>query len=128
MGKFKSDMSHPRPLLVNFLRTFDANIILANQNQIKSPIIIKPDMSLEERKCESMLLHERWDLIQQEIDRKSIKIHNKQLFVDDQLHGRIINSKYVISAFPNKQIVNDDIVSPVNDDTPAQIEHQTTAQ
>ena len=34
----------------------------------------------------------------------------------------------VMSAFPNKQNVNDDTVSPVNDDTPAQMEHQTTAQ
>ena len=50
-------------------------------------------MSLEERKCESMLLHERWNLIQQGVDHKTIKIHNKQLFVDDQLHGKIINSK-----------------------------------
>ena len=51
-------------------------------------------MSKEERDNESILLGERWNLIQSGTDRKFIKIRNKQIFVNNQLHGSILDSKF----------------------------------
>ena len=45
-------------------------------------------MSPERRNIESKLLKERYNLIQQEIPYKSIKIHNTYLYVNNQLHGQ----------------------------------------
>jgi len=51
-------------MLVKFLRAIDAQILLNNRDKISQPIVIKPDMSKEDRDTQSILLHERWDLIQ----------------------------------------------------------------
>jgi len=76
LGKFSAENSRPRPLLVKFLRALDASTVLFNRSKIKNPILIKPDLIPEERKIESILLHERWNLIQQGIDHKTIKLRN----------------------------------------------------
>ena len=55
------------------------------------PHSIKPDMSREQRLLESILMKERWGLIQSGVARKSIKI---RLFVNNKLHGQVINSKF----------------------------------
>jgi len=78
---------------VKFLHALDVNTILSNRDQIKSPIIIK----LEELKSESILLCGHWNLIKQGINRKSIRIRNGQILVNKQLHGKIVNLKYVKS-------------------------------
>ena len=70
LGKLTADNSHPRPLLVKFLRALDTSTVLFNRTKIKNPIPIKPDMTPEERKTESILLHECWNLIQQGIARR----------------------------------------------------------
>ena len=51
-------------------------------------------MSKEERDTESILLSERWKLLQSGIDRKLIKIRIKQIFVNNQLHGSVHDSKF----------------------------------
>ena len=79
-----------RPILVKFLRSIDVNNILSNRNLISSPIVVKPDMTKEERGIESKLLSQCWNLIQEGIDQKSIKIRRNQLFVNNQPHGQII--------------------------------------
>ena len=93
---------------MKFPQAFDVNSILANQNQIQeSSVTINPDMTLEERQSEFKILCEHWSLVQQEVNPKTIKIHNKQLFVDDQLHRKIMDFKFVISLNkPNNNINN----------------------
>ena len=59
-------------------------------------------MTREERNIESKLLSQRWNLIQQGIDCKSIRIHCNQLLVDNQLHGQIIISEYVRPIHKNQ--------------------------
>ena len=86
LGRYKEKQDRPRPILVKFLSTLDANAILSNRSNVSSPIIIKPDMDKEERDTESMLLSERWNLIQSGIDRKLMKIRNKQIYVNNQLY------------------------------------------
>ena len=68
LGTYKEVHTHPRPILVKFLRSFDANTILSNRSQISPPFVIKPDRSQEDRNTESMLLREQWNLIQQGTD------------------------------------------------------------
>ena len=72
LGKFKSNQSRPRPILVKLQRTIDATTILVNRTSLSSPIFIKPDMSPAEQKIESILLKERWLLIEGGFDCKSI--------------------------------------------------------
>ena len=64
LGKYKSDQTHPRPILVKFLRATDVQIVLNNRDKISQPIVIKTDMSKEDRDTQSILLCERWSLIQ----------------------------------------------------------------
>ena len=62
LGKFKPN-SRPRPLLVKFLRTFEASLVLSKKESLSFPLSIKRDMSLEERTVENLLLKERRNLI-----------------------------------------------------------------
>ena len=65
LGRFSAEKGKPRPLLVKFIRATDATSVLSRRGSPQgSPVVIKPDMSPTERKCESMLLRERWSLIQ----------------------------------------------------------------
>ena len=74
LRKFKSRLTRPRPILVKLLRSIDVTAILANRWSLSSPLLIKPDMSPEERTTESTLLREWWSLIQTGNDRKKIKL------------------------------------------------------
>ena len=96
LGKFKSNQSRPRPILVKLQRTIDATTILANRTSLSSPIFIKPDMSPAEQKIESILLKEIWLLIKGGFDRKSIKISsvNHSIYVNNQVFGRVVNSQF----------------------------------
>ena len=94
LGRYKEKQERPRPILVKFLSALDANAILSNRSNISPPVVIKPDMSKEDRVDESILLSERWNLIQSGTDRKFIKIRNKQIFVNNRLHGSILASKF----------------------------------
>ena len=53
-------------------------------------------MSPAERAIESILLKERWSLIQGGFDRKSIRISrvNNSIYVNNQVFGRVINSQF----------------------------------
>ena len=70
LGKFNSNATKPRPILVSFLRSIDASMALSKISEFKSPIRIKPDLSPEERAQESVLLKEHWSLIQKGAERK----------------------------------------------------------
>ena len=79
-------------------------------------------MTPEERKTEALLLHERWNLIQQEVDRKVIKICNSQIFVNKLLHGKVIDFKYIQSSsnLPSS--------TSTNSTAPDSMEHQSSSQ
>ena len=51
-------------------------------------------MSHSQRIRESILLKERWRLLQKGVARKSIRIREESLFVNNQLHGRVVNQKF----------------------------------
>ena len=70
VGKYKSDASHFRPILIKFLRSTEAIMALSKITSFQAPVRIKPDLSPEERKAESILLKERWSLMQSGFDKK----------------------------------------------------------
>ena len=57
-------------------------------------ISIKPDMSKEQRKVESVLLYERRKLIQSGIVSKCIRLKGDSLFVNNKKHGSVVNFKF----------------------------------
>ena len=91
LGKFNPNSTRPRPLMVKFLRSIDVASILSNRKLLKASIFIKPDMSVEERKNEALLLKERRSLIEKGVARNRIKLHSSTLFVDNQPHCKIHN-------------------------------------
>ena len=97
LGKF-SKGARPRPLLVKFVRVSDVNKILSKVRLIPKPYVLKPDMSLAQRIRDSVILKERWKLIQSGIERKNIKIKNDCLYVNNQLHGRTVNQTFQIDS------------------------------
>ena len=96
LGKFKSQQTRPRPILVKLHHAIDAATILANRSSLAPPIFIKPDLSPTERAIESILLKERWSLIQNGHSRKSIKLNSQRscIYLNNQLYGKVINSQF----------------------------------
>ena len=99
LGKYKSDASHPRLILIKFLRSTEAIMALSKITSFQAPVRIKPDLSPEERKAESILLKERWSLMQSGFDKKRIKIRNKSIYVDSKLYGQFHNSEFCRSQY-----------------------------
>ena len=94
LGKFDSSSQRPRPILVKLIRSADVSNVLANRGSLSPPFAIKPDRSSDERLKDSILLKERWKLIQSGISRKEIKIRNDRLFVHNKLYGKIFDSVF----------------------------------
>jgi len=76
----------------------DVNSILANKSSLPSSVVIKPDMSPQERATESTLLKERWSLIKGGLDRKQIKLSNNRIYVNNRLHGEVFNAVFTQSS------------------------------
>ena len=100
LGKFSRDAPRPRPILVKFVRITDVNRIFAKKNGLSSSFSVKPDMSRAQRLLESVLMQERWCLIQSGVSRKSIRLRGDSLYVNHKLHGRVSNSKFVYASAP----------------------------
>ena len=93
LGKFNKD-SRPRPLLTKLTRTADVVSILSKRSVLQPPFIIKPDLSPDQRAKEKILLRERWSLIQSGVSRKSIKIRNECLYVNQVLFGKMVGNSF----------------------------------
>ena len=98
LGKFSPGASRPRPILVKFIRAADVSRIFSKRGSLSSPFFIKPDRSCSERVQASILMRERWHLIQSGLDRKNIRIRGDSLYVNRKLHGRVSNSKFELSS------------------------------
>ena len=124
LGKFDSNRRKPRPILVKFIRVADASSVLSKRGKLKPPYFIKPDMSLDERRQESILMKERWLLIQSGVSRQSIKIRNSSLLVDNKLHGKVVGCifKSAENATPlsgdgNGLNLDTNVPTPITDST-----------
>ena len=126
LGKFKENSTHPRSILVKFLRAFEASLVLSKKGSLNSPISIKPDMTRDERETEQALLKERRRLIDSGVERKDIKIHSSSLYVNNKLHGSVQNSQFhpVINSPNNKE--HSTRSSPVDSSEPMSINSDPT--
>jgi len=70
--------------MIKFLRNIDATHTLFNKKLLQPPVYVKPDLTLDERKTESLLLKERRVLINKGTIHKRIKLRKSQLLVDNQ--------------------------------------------
>ena len=93
VGKYDSGRSRPRPVLVILNSTADVHNILSRRRLLTSPVFIKPDLSPASRKIEAFLLKERWRLINSGNDRRCIKIRGPSIYLNGQLHGRVIETE-----------------------------------
>ena len=62
---------------------------------------MRPDQSKEKRQCDSLLLPERWDLIQSGVDKKDIKIKSTTVYVKGEKRGQLIDGAFKCSNLHN---------------------------
>ena len=94
MGKFSSNAPLPRPILIKFVRVADVTSILSKRKNLSHPYSIKPDMSPDQRLQESILMKERWSLIQSGASCSHIRIRGNSIYIHGKLHGRVLNHKF----------------------------------
>ena len=97
LGKYKEHAPSPRPILVTFNRASDVSHILHKRSSLPSNFVIKPDMTPEQRAREALLLKQRWLLIQSGTPKKDIRIRGSKLYLNNRVHGQIVNSEYCLS-------------------------------
>ena len=71
--------------------------LLSKRGVLAYPQKIKADLTHEQRKIESLLLQERWSLMQSGTDKKSIKIRESKLFIHNRLHGEVKDNQFLSS-------------------------------
>lgn len=101
LGKFVPD-SRPRPVLVKMNSAGDVRNLLAKSGALQYPLRLKPDLSPEDRKIEQLLLKERWSLIQNGVERKSIKLRKNNLLVDSKHYGSVQSGKFELASAPKQ--------------------------
>lgn len=102
LGKFNPVAIHPRPILVKFVRVADAASVLSKKGSLNHPHFIKPDLTPQERQRDSILLRERWSLIQAGIPRHDIKIRDSRLYVKKKLHCHVNKTQLMYSSGPSE--------------------------
>ena len=112
LGKYNSESSRARPILVQLTRSCDVVNILSNRNKLPSSsyISIKPHMSKFERTTELTLLRQRRSLVEQGTDKKSIKIWGNSLYVNKSRYGVANDSVFTLCEVrtPGNDPPNDD--------------------
>ena len=95
-----SQSSRPRPILLKLNRAVDVTTILANRALAPQGITIEPDQTKEDRHRESLLLGERWKLIQAGTDKTDIKIRSLTLYLKGNKHAQVHNNclQYLCSS------------------------------
>ena len=92
LGKYQKQLTRPRPILLKLNRSIDVTTTLTNRGQAPQGITIKPDQTKEERQRESLLLSERWKLMQAGTDRKEIKIRSSIIYLKGIKHAQVHNN------------------------------------
>lgn len=94
MGKF--DELKCRPMLVKLTRARDVQSILVGRSKLKNlpGIMVKPDLTLEQRQTESILLMKRRELIDSGVGRSDIKLRGNTLYVHKKVYGSVCDSVF----------------------------------
>lgn len=83
------DELRARPILVTFFSSRDVSNILDKRKCLSRPHSIEMQLTPKKYLQTKVLKEERWRLMQTGVDRKSIKIRNSSIFIEDQLHGNL---------------------------------------
>ena len=94
-GKFEANATRPLSILVKFHRQLDPISILSNKPSLPNGIIIKPDITCEERKADSLLLQNSG------VPKSSIKISRFTIYVNKCQHDQVINSAFCLTPQPS---------------------------
>uniref|UniRef100_A0A1X7UI53 PHD-type domain-containing protein n=1 Tax=Amphimedon queenslandica TaxID=400682 RepID=A0A1X7UI53_AMPQE len=111
LGKFQSpsDGFRPRSILVTLDSVLTVDRILSKVSSASHGAVkIRRDLPFEDRLAHSVLMKERWSMIQAGTDRSVIKLRKRSLLVDGQVHGSVINGSFVLAA----QNSSPDLTSP----------------
>lgn len=87
LGKFNRTSARPRPILVKLTRTAEVASLLSKRETLQSPLCIKPDKPLHERRRDATLLKERWRLLQLGEDKKNIRIIGDKIMLNKIIHA-----------------------------------------
>ena len=101
LGKYRNSNSRPRPVLVKFNNMKSVNSVLLRSNSSSNHgISIKRDLSLQERKTNSLLLKERYRLSTEEnVAKHQIKFRGNKLLIGNRPHGEVQGNDFV--TFPS---------------------------
>ena len=98
LGKYErpiTSSSRPRPILVTMNRTSDVSLVLSTRFP-PGNIFVRPDLSPEARRVQSIVRKERRSLIQQGvIEQSAIRIRGNRIYIGERLHGRVIDNDFV---------------------------------
>ena len=110
-----------RPVLVKLTRSCDVSNILANRGKLSNlpGISIKPLMSPKERNTESILLRERYIVINSGTSRSVIKIRRNALYINNTKYGSVTDSIFTLCSSPSKNTTQASPVAPCNTSTNA---------
>lgn len=94
LGRYSE--SKCRPILVKFSRKSEMLSILSKRRNLTAlpDVSIKPEMTHEEHRIEMLLLQKRKELIEEGVDRGSIKLKHGGLYVEDKVY-RVHRPMYV---------------------------------
>jgi len=84
VGKLKAESTKPRTVIVTLSNIWDKRKILSKANLLsnyKEKIFISPALTPSEINTEKLILKRRWELIQDGVERRDIKIKNLKLIV-----------------------------------------------
>ena len=127
LGKYDRHSSKPRSLLVKFNSSKDVQSILSERINIRtsdgSPIYVKRDLPLKERKIESNLLKERRSLLNKGTARSSIKIRGSGLYIDTLLYGRADITGFTCQPAAQSDVTHTPLSLPVSPETSTQLEN-----
>ena len=99
-------------------RSLDVINLLAVHKDLPPQLAIKLDLAPKDQQLNSILMKERWSLIQLGQNRKDIKIQGTKLYLKGNIYGSIIDSKFIPSSRPeNTHAANQEpATSPTIDD------------
>ena len=73
LGKYKENNDRPRPVLIKMNRSIDIINLLAVRNDLPPQLAIKRDLTPKDRQINSILMKDRWSLIQSGQNKKILK-------------------------------------------------------
>ena len=89
LGKYRSDATRPRTLLVRFKNPWLVRKLLAKSYILKDysdSIYLSRELIIDEKKLESRILFERYKLVETAISKVRLRVRDLNLYLDGKEH------------------------------------------